>query len=87
MIVNILTIPVHLGNLSDEQVQEELLFMLRMNRDNYLKLCDWTQLPDAPLSEEQKSAWNAYRQALRDLPEVVGTMNISGDVEFPDPPN
>jgi hypothetical protein len=28
---------------------------------------DYTQLPDAPFSTEQKQAWSAYRQALRDL--------------------
>lgn len=31
------------------------------------KLADWTQLSDSPLSAEQKSAWAAYRQALRDV--------------------
>jgi hypothetical protein len=30
---------------------------------------DWTQLPDAPLSATQKTAWATYRQALRDLPD------------------
>ncbi|MBU1229235.1 MAG: phage tail assembly chaperone [Proteobacteria bacterium] len=34
--------------------------------------CDWTQLPDAPLSAEGKAAWAAYRQALRDVPEQAG---------------
>jgi hypothetical protein len=42
---------------------------LRSLRDQKLTKCDWTQIPDAPLTEEQKTAWRTYRQALRDLPE------------------
>jgi hypothetical protein len=42
---------------------------LRAERNNRLALCDWTQVADAPLSVEQKAAWAAYRQELRDLPE------------------
>lgn len=33
---------------------------------------DWTQLPDVPLTAEQKSAWATYRQALRDVPSQPG---------------
>ena len=42
--------------------------MVRSIRTGLLSACDWTQVPDAPLSPEQKAAWLAYRQALRDLP-------------------
>jgi hypothetical protein len=41
---------------------------LRFLRDQKLFECDWTQIADAPLTEEQKTAWGTYRQALRDLP-------------------
>lgn len=44
---------------------------IRQQRNIFLTACDWTQLPDAPLTEEQKAAWAAYRQALRDLPETT----------------
>lgn len=43
---------------------------LRIRRDGLLFGCDWTQLPDAPLTAAQKAAWRSYRQALRDLPET-----------------
>lgn len=46
------------------------LFMLRFHRNVRLTECDWTQLPDCQLSSEQKQAWAAYRQALRDMPET-----------------
>lgn len=42
---------------------------LRADRDARLLACDWTQLPDVP--EATRTAWLAYRQALRDLPETT----------------
>lgn len=41
---------------------------VRKNRDSLLAACDWTQIPDAPLTAEQKTAWAQYRQDLRDVP-------------------
>lgn len=39
----------------------------RRRRDKLLQASDWTQLPDAPVTPEQRSAWAAYRQQLRVL--------------------
>lgn len=39
---------------------------LRAQRNRLLSSCDWTQVPDAPVDQ---SAWAAYRQVLRDLPD------------------
>ena len=39
-------------------------------RNNKLTASDWTQLPDAPLSDSKKAEWATYRQALRDLPSA-----------------
>lgn len=44
---------------------------LRTERNQFLAACDWTQIPDAPLSQEKKSEWAQYRQALRDLPDTI----------------
>ena len=44
---------------------------VRQRRDELLATCDWTQLPDAPVSDEMRTAWRTYRQALRDLPETI----------------
>lgn len=44
---------------------------MRQQRDALLAQCDWTQLPDSPLSEAKKSEWQTYRQALRDLPANI----------------
>lgn len=46
-----------------------LLAGLRSERNARLAACDWTQLFDAPLTNEQKDLWAVYRQALRDLPD------------------
>lgn len=40
----------------------------RRHRNALLAECDWTQLPDSPLSAEEKASWADYRKALRDLP-------------------
>lgn len=53
---------------------------VRIERDRRLAECDWTQLTDAPLDEASRSAWTAYRQALRDVPQQAG---FPGAVEWP----
>ena len=49
---------------------------VRNQRNQMLAQSDWTQMADSPLSDEQKAAWAAYRQQLRELPA-----NISADVK------
>ena len=50
----------------------QLAARVRAERDARLAACDWTQMPDAPLSTEAKAAWAAYRQQLRDVPGQAG---------------
>lgn len=47
------------------------LAALRTERNRRLADCDWTQMPDAPLSGPTLEAWRSYRQQLRDLPEAI----------------
>ena len=58
-------------SLADTPPQSLLDFLdaveIRAQRDALLRSSDWTQIPDAPLTEQQRSGWGAYRQALRDL--------------------
>lgn len=49
---------------------------VRDDRNKRLLDSDWTQLVDAPLTEEQKSAWQTYRQALRDVTQQSDPFNI-----------
>ena len=44
----------------------------RAQRDKLLLDTDWTQTLDAPIDEDTKAAYRAYRQALRDVPEQDG---------------
>lgn len=62
----------------------QALAQVRIARDAKLASCDWTQLGDAPLTTDQKSAWATYRQALRDLPDSSGFDPMS--VTWPTPP-
>jgi len=47
---------------------EQLMAGMRWHRDQFLAASDWTQMPDSPLTDEQRAAWAVYRQALRDAP-------------------
>lgn len=62
---------------------ETLAAEVRSTRDSLLRDCDWTQMPDSPLSEEKKNAWQTYRQALRDVPQQE---NFPENVTWPDAP-
>jgi hypothetical protein len=61
-----------MSDLSSNTVSNSSFWsMFRSMRNGDLMACDWTQLPDAKLSEEDKLAWTEYRQKLRDLPNNV----------------
>ena len=66
-----------------EPTQEEKEITARNERNLRLTFTDWTQLPDAPLTAEQKAAYAVYRQALRDVPEQAGFPEA---IEWPEEP-
>ena len=66
-----------------EKTPEQKLEEIRFKRNQLLFSCDWTQLPDSPLSTEQKTAWAEYRAALRSLPENFSTLE---EIVFPEAP-
>lgn len=51
--------------LSNKDIIDEVI---RRRRNFELITSDWTQLPDAPLSEQKRAEWVVYRQQLRDMP-------------------
>ena len=59
--------------LSDEEKAQNL----RNERNELLRCTDFTQINDVPFNEEEKSAYAAYRQYLRDLPAQQGFPNIT----------
>lgn len=56
----------------DEQKKIEYDRWFRDRRDILLAQCDWTMLPDAPITSAEREQWKAYRQALRDIPQQEG---------------
>lgn len=56
---------------------------MRLQRDTLLAASDWTQMPDSPLTAEQRAAWATYRQQLRDAP---ATWTPAPTWDAPDPP-
>ena len=49
--------------------EEEMKEQVRAVRNSYLSYWDFTQLDDAPFTEEEKAFYREYRQYLRDYTE------------------
>lgn len=65
---------------------DNLLNCVRAGRDQKLNVCDWTQVPDAQLSEVERNDWRAYRQALRDITQHCDDITCLEDVVWPTEP-
>lgn len=61
--------------VTDDRTTEQKTADARDERDGALKACDWTVMPDSPLSDSKKTEWQTYRQALRDVPAQSGFPN------------
>lgn len=64
----------------EDYTQEEISQQwaaIRALRNTKLADSDWTQLPDAPLSNVETQYWAAYRQALRDITTQSDPFNIT----------
>ena len=58
---------------------------LRQDRNRLLAESDWTVLPDSPIAD--KTAWQTYRQELRDITNGLTTVEQIEAVEFPTKPS
>ena len=56
---------------------------MRAERDRRLGASDWTMLLDVSLSDQKRTAWVAYRQALRDVTSQPG---FPADISWPTSP-
>lgn len=70
-----------LGRVSTHSIED-----VRAMRDSLLSASDWTQLPDAPLTDSQKNDWRVYRQSLRDITDICQDITCLDDVVWPDQP-
>ena len=66
----------HSATLDPEEVRAE--------RNAKLTASDWTQIPDAPLTNNQRAEWAAYRHLLRELTEQPG---FPSQAIWPEPPS
>jgi hypothetical protein len=57
---------------------------LRQRRNSLIASCDWVMMSDSPIAD--KTAWETYRQALRDITENLTTVEQVQAVEFPTKP-
>lgn len=58
---------------------------IRERRTNLLARCDYTIFPDSPFTADEREAWAAYRQALRDITEDQPNATLDSIV-WPEPP-
>ena len=58
-------------------VYENTWDLVRDERNEKLTKSDWTQLPDAPLTDAEKLNWRTYRQALRDITTQPNSANVT----------
>ena len=61
---------------------EQKLNEVRIERDKFLKMSDWTQNRDVTLSND--ADWKTYRQALRDITKDYKSLE---DVKWPTKPS
>ena len=64
--------------------EEEKLEGLRSVRNNLLTSSDWTQIPDASITNAKKEKWKTYRQELRDITKTASSVY---DVKWPTKPS
>ena len=63
---------------------EKAMKNLRFKRNNLLTESDWTVLPDSPIAD--KTAWQTYRQELRDITSGLTTIEDIKAVTWPTKP-
>nr|BAR38287.1 hypothetical protein [uncultured Mediterranean phage uvMED] len=63
------------------------LEILRGRRNFLLQDCDWTDLPNAVLTDEKKFEWQIYRTNLRDITKGLTTVEDVRAVIFPTKPS
>lgn len=69
--------------LTQQELEEQKLEILRSKRTSLLKSSDWVVLPYSPITGSKLDEWLEYRQKLRDITETTGSIL---DVELPQKP-
>ena len=64
-----------------DQATAQQWVSVRADRDRRLQESDWSQLPDVPLTDDQRLAWVEYRQELRDVTTQTDPFEIVWPVQ------
>ena len=70
-----------------DQEKAEKQADIRSERVMELEQCDWTVLPDAPLSTDMAAKWKTYRQELRDITKQGTFSEAVPSVTWPTKPS
>ena len=73
------------ARLAEYNSEEARFERLRAERDRRLTATDYLLMPDYPLSDDQRTILQVYRQALRDLPSQEGAPWDGGGESTPWP--
>lgn len=73
------------ARLAEYNSEEARFERLRSERDRRLAATDYLLMPDYPLSDDQRTILQVYRQALRDLPSQEGAPWDGGAEDTPWP--
>lgn len=75
--------------LKDDQTLDsadiDIMLYIRSWCRDVLQSTDWTQLPDSPLSAENKEKYRVFRQKVRDLPAKYNDNTRLDEIEWPSP--
>lgn len=71
------------GEAPPEPAQSSAADLAWQHAKDLLADSDWAMLPDVPMTNTQKSAWIAYRKALREIRLQVGFPN---NIQWPNKP-
>ena len=72
------------GDQTLDDVVDVMNYIRAWCRD-VLQSTDWTQLPDSPLSAEDKEKYRVFRQKVRDLPAEYNDDTKLDEIEWPSP--
>lgn len=85
IINNVVNVSYTVVNLTPEELQvrrKQVKDHYSIQRNAFLQITDFTQLPDAPISEEAKQQFSVFRQQLRTMFDIEDYSNL----KWPDRP-
>ena len=73
------------GDQTLDSADIDIMLYIRSWCREVLQSTDWTQLPDSPLSAENKEKYRVFRQKVRDLPAKYNDNTKLDEIEWPSP--